>query len=96
MHPPWGGKAALKVRNGSSDLTALHFHALLNEELPEVEFALIKRWRPSASPLILRVPEKFKAERYAAPFPHIWTTNVVVAEVAHAQLPRIRQEAGAS
>ena len=36
------------------------------------------------------VPEKFKAERYAAPFPHIWTTNVVVAEVAHAQLPRMR------
>ena len=42
------------------------------------------------------VPEESKAERYAAPFPHLWTKNVVVAEVVHAQLPRIRQEAGAS
>jgi hypothetical protein len=37
---------------GHPTVTALYFHALLNEELPEVEFALIKRWRPSASPLI--------------------------------------------
>src|SRR5215217_9747452 len=37
---------------GHPTVTALHFHALLNEELPEVEFALIKRWRTSASPLI--------------------------------------------
>jgi hypothetical protein len=78
---------------GHPTVPALHFHAMLNQEPPEVEFALIKRWRPSASPLIW---EEFKAERYAAPFPHIWTTNVVVAEVAHTQLPRIRQEAGAS
>jgi len=27
---------------GHPTVTALHFHALLNEELPEVEFALIK------------------------------------------------------
>ena len=37
---------------GHPTVTALHIHALLNEELPEVGFALIKRWRPSASPLI--------------------------------------------
>jgi hypothetical protein len=54
---------------------------------------MMASWRFTSD---MGVPEKFKAERYAAPFPHIWTTNVVVAEVAHAQLPRIRQEAGAS
>src|SRR5919107_6338732 len=41
-----------RLEMGHPTVTALHFHALLNEELPEVEFALIKRWRPSASPLI--------------------------------------------